>query len=106
MPASSFPSSHCGVGLADALGLALGAGVALGLATGVAVALGDGELTGVAEAAGVGLGVGLGFGCMFVAFLSFTLPSGSKTTSISLFCPLAAKSAGTATSYFQVDPRN
>src|SRR5262245_30280873 len=75
-------SYYCGVGL----GVAAPAGAdCCGEAAGVA--LGVGELTGVAVFSGVavatGAAVGLAFGCMFMANLSFSLPSGPNKTMIS-----------------------
>src|SRR5215472_13108524 len=98
-----------GVGVADGAGVALAVGVAVGEAAAGEVC---GEAAGVAALAGVGvaactaLGVGLGLGCMFIAFLSASLPSGPNITRITLFWPSLAASCGTAISYCQVDPTN
>ena len=84
--------SHCGVGLGVAVvtGVALGAiaGVAAGLGVDCGVAVGDGvaSCAGVPADAGTdgagvatAVGVGLALGCMFIAFLSVSLPSGPNT---------------------------
>src|SRR5882724_1866910 len=99
-----FP--HCGVGLGVAVADGIVCGVGLGASTGLGVgeAVGDGELSGVAVALGVG--VGLSLGCMFIAFLSISFPSGPKTICIPLFWLSLATSCGTATAYCHVDPTN
>src|SRR6185312_655634 len=97
-------------------GVALGTtGVALELGVGCGATVDDGvascggvpadagtDGTGVATA----LGVGLAFGCMFIAFLSVSFPSGPNTILIPLFCASFITSCGTATAYTQVDPTN
>lgn len=125
----NLASYICGVGLGVAVaegvtcggvltGVALGAiaGVAFtfGVGCGVASCIGvpddegDPAVTGVADAFGVtaAVGVGLGFGCMFIAFLSTSFPSGPNTIWIPLFWLSLATSCGTATAYIQVDPTN
>src|SRR6476469_4260747 len=115
---------YCGVGLGVAVGdgiaccaavagVALGTTAGVGLVPGVAVADGDASCAGLpadvgADGVGVAtaLGVGLGFGCMFLAFLSVSFPSGPKKIPISLFCALFPKSWGTKTTYCHVEPKN
>jgi len=55
-------------------------------------------------ASGFGAGVGLGLDCMFIAFFSFSFPSGPNKTSIALFWLSFARSCGTAISYPHFDP--
>ena len=93
-PAALDSSTYCGVGLAVA-GVVCGTGVTLGvvIAFGVAVgtaATGVAEASGVATETGVGVaavnaGVGVGLGCMFIALLSSTFPSGPYVIWIELF---------------------
>src|SRR5262249_31673854 len=85
---------------AGAAGCGDTSGVALGVAELSGDALGNGDATGVA------VGVGLGLGCMFIALLSASFPSGAKTIWRTLFWLSLAASCGTATSYCQVDPTN
>jgi hypothetical protein len=78
---------HCGLGVA--VGVTLIAGVGDGTAK-LGAATGDDETSGDATGTGVGVaaamtGVGLGVGCMFIALLSITFPSGPKEIWIELF---------------------
>jgi hypothetical protein len=114
--------SGVGLGVAVADGITCGGavtGVALGSIAGVAFTLGVAVADGVASCGGVPvdagtdgagvateLGVGLGFGCMFIAFLSASLPSGPNTILMPLFWLSLAGSCGTATAYCHSDPTN